>query len=64
MRFSGTSNEPDNLGNYALSLKKKNGGVAHIRLTGGGGTVCDNLEKFLKLNKKELGLKHPCPGSR
>jgi serine/threonine protein kinase len=65
VRFSGTSSQQQEaLGNYALSLKKKNGGVAHIRLTGGGGTVCDNLEKFIKLNKKEIGLKHACPGSR
>ena len=64
VRFSGTQHQ-EGLGNYALSMKKKvGGGVSHIRLTGGGGTVCDNLERFIKLNKKELGLKHACPGSR
>ncbi len=34
------------------------------RLTGGGGNVCDNIEKFIKLNKKEIGLKDACPGSK
>jgi len=63
VRFSGTRGG-SSLGNYAISLKKKNGSISHIRLTGGGGRVCDNLERFIKLNKKEVGLKYPCPGSR
>jgi len=64
VRFSGASQVQETLGNYALSIRKKSGSVAHIRLTGGGGTVCDNLEKFIKVNKKDIGLKHPCPGSK